>query len=251
MKMQQRNIEWKVTERLRRPYYFMAESVFRKALIDQLGPVISGVRSGMDYNDAIEMLQTGRVQDAFRYVYGDVGTAFAKGTFAQFAAQQAEAMEHVFRQFMNDFVDQNTGARVTTITNTSKETARSIIKRVVAENMDEGADKLGMAIEKALKKEGARISGWRARVIARTEVATASNYGKQLGAETVGQPMLKRWLSTMDNRTRDVHFSMNGETVPMDGYFNVGGDLMRMPGDMNASPANVINCRCTTTYEVI
>lgn len=250
---QRRNIEWKVAEASRRPYYRYAENAFRKALIAQLEPVIAEIaRSGaVNAEAAADLINEGRVQEAFEIVYGDVGTEFAKKQFSQIAQQQADDMQHMFRSFMETYVNENAGYRVTAITGTSKDYARGIISKVVADASDVGTDKLGIMIEKELKKAGGRISTWRARVIARTEVVTASNIGQQAGAEAVGMPMRKTWLATMDNRVRDRHALMNGESVGLNEDFIVGGEMMRTPGDARASAANTVNCRCALTYEVV
>lgn len=250
MKMQRKSTEWRRAEYARRPYYKTAERMFRAALIKQLQPVVDNI-SPTAWEDAVGLINEGDIQEAFRYVYGDVGSAFATREFGKFAEQQAEDMRHVFTEFMRDYADRETGYRVTAITGTSKDYARRIIQRVVSENSTVGTDKLGMLLERELKKKGARISTWRARVIARTEVATASNMGQQIGAEAIDAPMVKTWLSQVDDRTRDAHIEANGQTVGMRESFIVGGEQLYVPCDANGSAANTVNCRCAVTYAVL
>lgn len=88
---------------------------------------------------------------------------------------------------------------------------------------------------------------------ARTAVTGAQNAGRMdsyFRAEEVGIRLKKRWLSTLDNRTRHAHQLLDGQVQPNEKPFqSILGDIM-FPGDPNASPANVYNCRCTLIAEV-
>ena len=85
--------------------------------------------------------------------------------------------------------------------------------------------------------------------IARTETTRIENSARQsVGDEGVkkGFNMWKRWSATGDERTRDEHLAADGQEVPNDEPFTVGGEHMMYPGDISlgASGWNVINCRC-------
>ncbi len=88
---------------------------------------------------------------------------------------------------------------------------------------------------------------------ARTAVTGAQNAGRMDSyrrAEEMGIRLKKRWLATLDNRTRHAHQLLDGQTQPNDKPFqSILGDIM-FPGDPNAAPANVYNCRCTMIAEV-
>lgn len=86
--------------------------------------------------------------------------------------------------------------------------------------------------------------------IARTETTRIENSARQaVGDEGVkkGFNMWKRWSATGDARTRDEHLAADGQEVPNDEPFTVGGEQMMYPGDISlgASAWNVIQCRCT------
>jgi uncharacterized protein with gpF-like domain len=85
---------------------------------------------------------------------------------------------------------------------------------------------------------------YRSAMIARTEVISASNQGLILAARQGSVVTTKTWLSASDERTRDDHLDADGQTVPIDQPFDVGGEEMDAPGDPSASEENVINCRC-------
>ena len=65
-------------------------------------------------------------------------------------------------------------------------------------------------------------------------------------AEDYGIEMQKTWLATLDDRTRDAHAELDGETVDIDKPFkNSIGEIM-FPCDPDCKDGeNVYNCRCT------
>ena len=86
--------------------------------------------------------------------------------------------------------------------------------------------------------------------IARTETTRVMNSAKQAVGEEgkrLGLTMYKKWVSAVDDRTRDEHVQADGQEVPIDEPFVVGAEEMLYPGDISlgASAWNVINCRCT------
>lgn len=89
---------------------------------------------------------------------------------------------------------------------------------------------------------------------ARTTVTSAENRGRMdmlHDAQDKGVNMVKVWMATNDGRTRDAHLDLDGEEAEIDEPFtNEFGDIM-YPGDPDADPANVYNCRCTLTYKVV
>ena len=86
--------------------------------------------------------------------------------------------------------------------------------------------------------------------IARTETTRVEGSARQaVGDEGKrrGFKMWKRWVATADDRTRDDHAAADGQEVPNDEPFEVGGEQLMYPGDvsMGCSAWNVCNCRCT------
>jgi hypothetical protein len=90
----------------------------------------------------------------------------------------------------------------------------------------------------------ARLSPIRTEMIARTESMRGYNAAKQEYLYFSGVQE-KEWLTAVDGRERDAHRAANGQRVPIDGFFQVGGDKLAWPGDPSGSPGNTINCRCT------
>lgn len=84
--------------------------------------------------------------------------------------------------------------------------------------------------------------------IARTEMTRVQNAGRLDSfkrGEALGLKLKKKWISTIDSRTRVSHAKLMGETVDLDKPFSNG--LMHPGGVGKAS--EVINCRCTHIVE--
>ena len=84
---------------------------------------------------------------------------------------------------------------------------------------------------------------------ARTAITSAQNAGRQASYEhaaSMGITVRKRWVATLDRRTRDSHRAMDGREVPYNEAFHTDmGSTMMYPGDRNGKPGDVYNCRCT------
>lgn len=88
----------------------------------------------------------------------------------------------------------------------------------------------------------------RMRTFARTAITGSQNAGRMQqmhDAEDLGVQVKKRWIATLDDRTRDTHRDLDGQTVPVDEPFEVDGMEIMYPGDPSAEPELVYNCRCT------
>ena len=88
---------------------------------------------------------------------------------------------------------------------------------------------------------------------ARTAVTGAQNAGRldtYRAAQDMGIKLKKRWLATLDNRTRHAHAVLDGQTVDVDKPFKVDGYEIMYPGDTSAPGYLVYNCRCTQIAEV-
>lgn len=90
------------------------------------------------------------------------------------------------------------------------------------------------------------------RMFSRTAMTGAQNAGRKAqmeDAEEQGIKVKKRWLATLDNRTRDAHQELDGQTVPVKEPFKVNweGETYELdyPGDPSGEPCMVFNCRCT------
>lgn len=86
---------------------------------------------------------------------------------------------------------------------------------------------------------------------ARTAMTGAQNAGRMemlREARAMGINVKKKWLATLDKRTRDAHRNLDGQIQDIDEPFESDYGDIDFPGDFHAHPANVYNCRCTLIY---
>ena len=89
---------------------------------------------------------------------------------------------------------------------------------------------------------------------ARTSCTSAENKGRMdmiHDAEDKGVKTKKVWIATMDNRTREAHMELSGVEAEPDEPFEIFGMKIMYPGDPDAEPEMVYNCRCTLGYHVV
>lgn len=123
------------------------------------------------------------------------------------------------------------------------------VQNAVAQGIIQGEsiDEIG----ERLTDELATSNGKKMVLFARTAMTGAQNAGRVErlhDAQDMGIEVKKKWLATLDDRTRDAHAYLDGEEAEVDEPFHsILGNIM-YPGDPNADPANVYNCRCTLIY---
>lgn len=103
----------------------------------------------------------------------------------------------------------------------------------------EGIDELAARVA-----GGMQVTRTSAETIARTEVISAYNGGTLEGFQQSGIVASKIWLAALDDRTRDTHTALHGQTVPVDDDFSsISGAEGPAPGQLG-TPEEDINCRC-------
>ena len=107
----------------------------------------------------------------------------------------------------------------------------------------------------ALKDETVKATKGAKRILW-TEAHRAREAGSLLGQEKIQQSakiagikILKFWIATLDERTRVDHSDADGQTIPVKGFFRVGGATMSGPG-LSGDPRQDIHCRCTTGTKI-
>lgn len=88
---------------------------------------------------------------------------------------------------------------------------------------------------------------------ARTMATSAENGGRENSykrAEDMGIDLKRVWIATLDNRTRHEHRLLDGQERKVGEPFEVNGYRIKFPGDPNASPRMIYNCRCRTIAKV-
>lgn len=101
---------------------------------------------------------------------------------------------------------------------------------------------------KRLSNDLSVMNGKAAVRYARTAATGAQNAGRVDAyerAQGMGIEMEQEWLATLDDKTRDEHRELDGQSVPVGEPFEVDGEEIRFPGDPQAAGYLVWNCRCT------
>lgn len=88
---------------------------------------------------------------------------------------------------------------------------------------------------------------------ARTYTTAAENKGRVDSyerAKDLGIKVKKKWIATLDDRTRVEHRHLDNMIVDNDAEFETDGYKISYPGDPSAEPEMIYNCRCTLVAEV-
>jgi hypothetical protein len=144
---------------------------------------------------------------------------------------------------VKDYINRVTAFKVTKITDNSKNAIRKIIINGISNN-----DNIG-DIAKKIKKVYEIWTDSRARTIARTEVASISNYAMWQGA-IQAEAEKKKWIFNDDIKVRLSHRAMGKhKDIGINELFQVGNSKMLYPGDFQGEAKEVINCRCYLEFK--
>lgn len=221
----------------------------------QLQPVINV--SG--YVDAdlwpVDAISVQPMLEFYEGMYTKVGVSFAKDSFRSLKditgtwehKDRADDLSESWLQRVMQYVFNNVAGRITKVTETTKNEIRDII--AISIDKGYGAERSAQLLREHIRRMGIR----RARVIARTEILTASNYGQYLGYKSLEIPLQKTWLTARDERVRRSHNGVNGQQRGLDEAFDVNGYKMLHPGDssLGAPAGELIQCRCVTYSEPV
>jgi len=180
-------------------------------------------------------------------VYTEAGRHFARREYDRLSPKARKDFDPL--SIAADWAERMAASKVVNISTTTMEALRNIITAsLIADQTghrlttDEIADML------AFELGGNDARAW---TIARTELGFAMNHGHQEGALQASReydlPMRKVWSSSFDDRVRDSHLALHGETREMNEAFSNG---LQYPGDPNGEPEEVIMCRCTVVHEI-
>jgi hypothetical protein len=226
--------------------------LFRKALYETIKPIIDVVNTIGLSSVTPEMINRNVWQKTYQNAYNLIGMKIAK---REFYTQRrldggleekssaidflADVWDSILRNAANNYV--------LNIQNDLNDTTMKIIRDALGEAYELGLDEDGtvrlfLKIMTDKQKE-------RAKNFSRTEATTLSNLGKEIGAkswiEQNGGKGYKMWLGRNDARERPSHLAENNTILEIDDLYDLDGELAQRPGDVNLSPYNRINCRCT------
>jgi hypothetical protein len=196
---------------------------------------------------------------------GDAAKRTAGRTVLPAAAMRdALAGKHVNIQWF-EAISSSASDRAESILESTKEAARSSVKRILIEAQDEevqpSVSEVARRIYTAMKGPDVErdpqvhatqgetslvFSFEHAMMIARTELVQAENTGIMAGYSATGVKRIE-WLAYTDGRSGDRHHErMDGVIIDVGGEFELpSGAKLRYPGDPAGPIGETVNCRCT------
>ena len=234
-------------------------TMIKKALRDQYRSFIEKAKlyTPDRWIEATEFISEEPIKDYFEKFY-QMTAPLALMTYKHLKGEKDETDDlwlGIFQEEMRMYVSRMAGEKITTITGTSKEKIKGIIREVLEQSEVEG-----LGIEKItgrlVEKVGENLRGnavARARAIAQTEMIGASSYANKKAADSTGLNYKKFWSHSGLEGVRETHIYNQQYTNKVNGinpderYPNG----VMFPGDPDGEPGEVINCRCTELYEIV
>ena len=131
-------------------------------------------------------------------------------------------------------------------------TSYNVWERIAKNAIDQG-----LSIEetaKIVRTQMPKMTKYRSKLIARTEVIGQSNKISLNSANQVSGKVLKFWIYTHDTRTRKTHKKAGVDydktkAIPLDQKFKVGKAELMHPADKDTEhKEEIYNCRCALGY---
>jgi hypothetical protein len=128
--------------------------------------------------------------------------------------------------------------------NLMTDVSQEVFDSIKAE-LDKGIDKGESLrkIERRITDKFGEMAEGRAKTVASTEVAAAYGFARNKALIESGATR-KQWLTSRLPNVRPAHRAAEGQVVPANKPFRVGGEDLMYPSDQNGSPGNTVNCHC-------
>ena len=104
-------------------------------------------------------------------------------------------------------------------------------------------------VREYLNGEMGQTTGTPAEAIARVAETDSVRLYNEAGLSTAVKngATKKTWHTMLDNRVRDAHAILEGQTVPVNAYFYTDGDKALAPGQFSSADLNC-GCRCRISF---
>jgi len=214
-----------------------ARSLIR-ALFETEGRAVASAVEGGNLKPSIDLEKW---RKTLRAVWSAVVESLGDEVIADLnGARSVRAVEwDPFAAALKSYIERHVANSVKLIEGTTQDGIQRAIDAGVAEG--ESYAQIGRRI-RALYDQ---YSVSRAMTIAWTEVHGASGYGMHEAARQSGVVETKTWLSAGDDRVRDSHAAMDGETVNLNDLYSNG---LQFPGDPSGPGEEIVMCRCVESY---
>lgn len=130
--------------------------------------------------------------------------------------------------------------------------------RTVTRAISAGLPLDAATVDKLVIRYRSALLKFRGDMIGRSEALTAIHVGQNEAYEQAitkgtvkASAVRKIWRSAHDDRVRHTHAAMDGQKVGIrEAFTSPAGAKIRFPGDPNAPPSEIVNCRCVTEMKV-
>lgn len=163
--------------------------------------------------------------------------------------------ENTFEDTMRHYALTAAGSRISSITATSEKYIRGAVESAIEYARTEGLGVIQTRklIEEYLYESLGSIGKSRAKMIAQTELISASNIASQEGIKSTGLEYRKFWSTSGLAGIRESHIQAQEDSIAVGGLqedelFSNG---LAFPGDPSGPAEEVINCRCICEYEML
>lgn len=192
-------------------------------------------RMGVDIESAIAALRADRITNEVDPLWEEEVGAWMidAGESVGFSASMQQ-----LNPFIKDHIEELELDRIKGLVD---ETTKEQLRAQMAEGVQNGesSEDIAKRVE-AVFDEADRS---RARAIARTEVGRSANFANRTAWQLSGVVEEREWVATADDKTRDSHAALDGETKPLNEPWVIGAATADHPGDFG-EPEEDINCRC-------
>lgn len=248
---------WKAFDNKRKAFESYATDVFHKALKKSIKPYLDEVIRTQSFDVDIDLMYREEpIVEAYEKVYLKVMKPFALETYNQYV-KKAKKTGVDWEKLIKEWLKYNTTNKIAGV---DAYTKKRVLKQV--EQALIGGLSVDDFARRILPMDFA-FSMDRARRIGRTEIIAGSNMGSLMGAKESGTKLMKKWLSSRDDRVRSHikgnmwdHFAPErDQPIAIDDPFVLTGidgriNYLLVPSDdsLGAEASNTINCRCTQIY---
>jgi len=245
-------MNWLTRKRILAQYTAKYRKMIFKVFRAQLKEVLSQVDDKFitTYKEIISQIDNEKLSQAYIKLYKEVGMRFADIKIKE----DAEVIEGMILNLAD------IGTRISLVDGYTKEILEAAVRQAVSDGLQQGMsiDQIVEQIRYQLKTDFNGMATPRAFRIALTEVGMASNTGAYVGLQNAVQQGIdarKVWLTAPWGVSKTERHNLIpglGEQRPrVDESFNVGGVFMKYPGDPSGGAAEICNCKCALSWEVL
>lgn len=239
---EQKSTHWKRQDRHRIAYWGVVQKKIEPLYNSESEAIIKSLK-GKPKNELVDAakgaIDSGK--DKWEKVMVAVSTSlvedFGNETYSDIEDKSAKQFSP-FSQAARMWIAKHVAENVTSILDTNLLEAKVVIMKGVADNLT--VPQIG----RQLKQFYSDRSPYKAMRVARTEVTQSASFGNLEAARQSSVVKTKTWLSSRDDRVRDSHIAIDGETVDLNDNFSNGCSAPGIGGD----PAETIQCRCVLMF---